>query len=91
MPKLIGLNWDERTAWEIEQKGWCEQVKLQMDDGTLVALSIYDPTRLRQEVEAEFASGKLFFAERNLIVVPQLTEKSILDAVEKLLSSGFFS
>ena len=41
MPKLIGLNWDERTAWEIEQKGWCEQVKLQMDDGTLVALSIY--------------------------------------------------
>ena len=91
MPKLVGLDWDEQTAWEIERKGWYEQAALQLDDGRLIPLSFYDPVRLRQELEADFSRGKRFFAEKNLVIVPQLTEESIVHAVEELITKGFFS
>jgi hypothetical protein len=90
MPKLIGLEWDEATAFDIENKGWYEQAQLQLDDGTLLSLSFWDPTRLSQELREDFASGKRFFTERNLIILPVLTEGAIRHAVEELLKRDFF-
>lgn len=90
MPKVIGLEWDEATAFEIQNKGWYEQAKLQKDDGTLVPLSFWDPIRLRHELEADFKSGRKYFAERNLIILPRLGEDAIRHAISELLSQGFF-
>jgi hypothetical protein len=90
MPKVIGLDWDEATAFDVQNKGWYEQAQLQKDDGTLVSLSFWDPVRLRQELEADFASGRKYFAERNLIILPKLTEDAIRMSVDELLTKGFF-
>ena len=91
MSKLIGLEWDEATALEVQNKGWYEQAQLRLDDGRLVPLSFWDPVRLSQELAEHFAFGKAFFTERNLIVLPLLTEGAIRHAVEELLAKGFFS
>jgi hypothetical protein len=91
MPKLTGLDWDDWTAFDVQNKGWYEQAQLQLDDGTRVPLSFWDPVRLDQELQDHFASGKIFFAVRNLIVVPLVTEDAIRDAVRELLTKGFFS
>ncbi len=90
MPNLIGLEWDDATAFEIQNKGWYEQAQLRLDDGTLKPLSFWDSVRLAQELKEHFASGRRFFAEQNLIVLPLLTEVAIRDAVEELLAKGFF-
>jgi len=90
MPELIGLDWDERLAWEVQNKGWYEQAELQMDDGRMVSLSLWDPVRFSQELEAHFALGEAFFAERNLIILPVLTEAAIRNALAKLISRGHF-
>ncbi len=63
---------------------------LQLDDGTLVPLSFWDPVRLNQELKQDFASGKKFFTERNLIILPRLTEDAIRHAVQEVLAKGFF-
>lgn len=90
MPKIIGLDWDAATAYDIQNKGWYEQAKLQKDDGTLVPLSFWDPVRLRQELEEDFRSGRKYFAEPNLIILPQLTEDAIRATIDELMAKGFF-
>ncbi|HEY1964013.1 MAG TPA: hypothetical protein VGG59_03740 [Acidobacteriaceae bacterium] len=91
MPILTGLNWDERTAFEVENKGWYEEVRLKMDDGRLIQLSIWDPIRLNQEVEAEFERGKSFIAEKYLIILPTITEAAIRQTVDQLVRTAFFA
>jgi hypothetical protein len=90
MPKVIGLEWDEATAVDVQNKGWYEQAKLQKDDGSLVPLSFWDPVRLRQEFEADFAAGRKYFTERNLIILPKLTEEAIRTTIDELLATDFF-
>jgi hypothetical protein len=89
MPKLIGLDWDAETAWEIRNKGWYELAKLQLDDGSLIPLSFRDPIRLGQELQAHFASGKSDFALQNLIILPELNERAMRPAATELSSRGF--
>jgi hypothetical protein len=54
MPKLIGLEWDEPTAFDVHNKGWYEQAQLLLDDGTLVPLSFWDPVHFSQELTSAF-------------------------------------
>jgi hypothetical protein len=82
------LDWDAATAFDVQNKGWYDQAELQMDDGRIVPLSFWDPVRLSQEIKADFESGKRFFTEQNLIVLPMLTEESIRNAVSELLRTG---
>ena|SRR5580704_10277222 len=88
---LIGLDFDEATAFDIKNKGWYGLAKLRLDDGTLIPLSFYDPIRLRQEVAEEFTQGKGHFAEANLIVVPNVTEAAMRQAATELWDQGFFT
>jgi hypothetical protein len=71
-------------------KGWFENAQLLMDDGRSFPLSFWDPTRLGQELEAHFARGEQFFAERNLIILPSVTEEAIRQTVLELIAKGFF-
>jgi hypothetical protein len=42
MPILTGLDWDEGTAFDVQNKGWYEMACLKMDDGKSIPLSIWD-------------------------------------------------
>lgn len=90
MPTLTGLDWDGRTAYEVANKGWYEGASLMMDDGRSIQLNVWDPVRLGQEVQAEFARGKSFFAEDHVIILPCITEAAIRQAVDQLIQKGFF-
>lgn len=90
MPILTGLDWDEGTAFDVQNKGWYEMACLKMDDGKSIPLSIWDPVRLTQEVQSDLASGRSFFAEKYLIILPRITEAAIRQTVNQLMHTGFF-
>jgi hypothetical protein len=48
-----------------------------------------DPTRLQQDIEAEFDDGRAAFAEANLVVVPQVTKSAIQAAIHELARRDF--
>jgi hypothetical protein len=61
-----------------------------LGDGRLLPLGFWNPVRLSQELTEHFASGRTYFAEPNLIVLPEVTEAAIRQAVESLVEKGFF-
>jgi len=84
------LDFDERTAWEIENKGWCGLVEIHLHDGEVAPISFWDDVRLLQEIAAQFAKGESFFAEPNMIVLPKLTGSNMRAALTALHAEGYF-
>jgi hypothetical protein len=82
---------DERAVYEIEQKGWFEQVAVRLPDGRLIPLCFWDPIRLSQELEMSVKSGGSCFAEPGMIIVPKVTLDSMRSAVEELYRVGYFN
>jgi hypothetical protein len=76
----------ENQEWEIEAKGWLEDVVIKLE-GQCYRLSIFDPTRLQQEAQSEHARGNIFF-EPNLIVVAAVSRAEIRRAVQLLIAQG---
>jgi hypothetical protein len=90
-PELVfSFEFDDRAAWEIEQKGWLEAVKVRLPDGKQIPICFYDPVRLSQELKAEITLGKSYLAEPGLIVPPKLTRDLMDSAVRELCSRGYF-
>ena len=58
---LFSFEFDERAAYEVEQKGWLEQVSVGLPDGRVISVCFYDPVRLAQELDSEVKRGKPFF------------------------------
>ena len=71
-------------------RGYCEGVTVELADGTVYPLYFYDPTRVKQTVEHEARSGRGFYTEPGLVVLPEVTVAAIREAVPGLLKSGFF-
>lgn len=90
-PTLVfSCDFDERTAYEVELKGWFEAVAVQLPNGLEIPLSFRDPVRLGQDLEAEIAVGKSCVAEPALIVIPKVTRANMTAAVDQLYQEGFF-
>jgi len=90
-PELVfNFELDERAAWEIEQKGWLEAVKVRLPDGSQIPICFYDPVRLSQELDGEVSEGRSCFAEPGLIVLPKITQELMNRAVRELHSRGYF-
>lgn len=90
-PKLVfAVDFDARTAFEAEQKGWFEAVAVQLPNGLEIPVSFRDPVRLAQDLEAEVTAGRCCVAEPALIVVPTITRANMTAAVEQLYREGFF-
>ena len=90
MPILTGLDWDEGTAFDVQNKGWYEMACLKMDDGKSIPLSIWDPVCLTQGVQSDLASGRSFFAEKYLIILPALPKRPFARRWTQLMHTGFF-
>src|SRR5271166_6440283 len=81
---------DDRAAWEAEDKGWLPGVTVELADGSRYPVFFYDPVRLSQDLEVDVSQGRPYAAEPGLIVLPQVTRAAIGEAVRQLVGTGFF-
>jgi hypothetical protein len=52
-------------------------------------ITIHDPVRLNQDIQAEFDGGRTMFSEMNSVVVPTVDKRSIEAAIDELARGGF--
>jgi hypothetical protein len=91
VPTLVfTYDFDERTAYEAELKGWFDAVSARLPNGLVVPLSFRDPVRLGQDLESEVMNGKCCLAEPALIVVPRVTRDYMDAAIAELHVDGYF-
>jgi hypothetical protein len=83
-------DFDDRTAWEVQQKGWFEGAVAVMPNGLEIALSFWDPVRLSQEISDGVRLGRACFAEPGLVIVPSVTRDHMQKAIEELAKAKYF-
>lgn len=75
-------------AWEVEAKGWFNDVVVETD-GQRFRITFYDIARLSQDIEDEL-SANAAFVEKNVVVVRNVTRVAIEQAVKFIaISEGF--
>jgi hypothetical protein len=83
-------DFDDLTAWEVEQKGWFECAVVTLPGGLQVPVSFWDPVRLKQDLENALKGGNVCLAEPALIIVPSVTREYMERAVGELFRNGYF-
>lgn len=90
-PTLVfTCEFDERTAWEVEQKGFFEHALTRLPNGLEIHVCFWDPIRLSQDLETGLKHGMSCFAEPGLIVVPSVTVDNMKSAIVQLYCNGYF-
>lgn len=79
-----------REEDEARRRGYRGDVRVELSDGRRFALVIYNPTRLAQDVERLAQAERSYFAEPNMIIVPEVTTERITAAVRALASGHHF-
>lgn len=74
-------------AWEVEAKGWFP-ANIAIPGGGMRRVTFYDPARLRQDIEADLAAGRLV-SIAGLIVVERVTADLMARAVANLPQDFF--
>ncbi|GAA1616048.1 hypothetical protein GCM10009733_010420 [Nonomuraea maheshkhaliensis] len=80
-------NWLDGYEHETQSKGYLVGVRVESDN-RVYDLVIYDPIRLRQDIEDEVQSAG-YFAAPNLLVVSVVTRAEIEAAIRDISGSGF--
>jgi hypothetical protein len=90
-PKLLFTEtFDERLAYEVEQKGWCGIGVVELPGQSQVRVFFYDPIRLAQDLQTDTKSGEACIAEPGMIVIPRVTFEQMEKAVNRLYDKGYF-
>jgi hypothetical protein len=87
---VLPVDYDEQSAFETPSRGYLSGASVRFADGRSYAVFFIDPVRLQQDLEGEAKWGRPYFAEPNLIVLPEVTEQAMRTAVEELAKNGFF-
>lgn len=82
--------YDARCEYETPLKGYLSDVEVRLVDGSCYQVYFIDPVRLQQTLEEDAASGRPYYAEPGMIVLPEVTTQAIQQAVHGLLRDGFF-
>ena len=82
--------YDARSEFETPARGYLSDVVVRLENGTSYQLFFVDPARLQQELAENGQSGKPYFVEPNLIVLPEVSTASIRKAVEGLVQASYF-
>jgi hypothetical protein len=83
--------YDERAEHEATSKGYLPDVEVRLSNGPHYKLCFFDHVRLGQDLEDQASSGRPYFAEPGLVVVPEVNTESIRKAVAGLWQEGFFN
>jgi len=87
---LFPEDFDERAEHEMRLKGWFGGVVVELQNGSRFELTFFDPVRMHQELSHSAQTGNPYFAEPNLVILPEVTSESIHKAVEGLVRDKFF-
>lgn len=88
---IIFPEWyDARCEQETLLKGYLSDVEVRLEDGSRYKLYFTDPIRLQQTLEDDAVSGRVYYAEPGLIVLPEVTTEAIRQAVSGLLRDEYF-
>jgi hypothetical protein len=83
-------DYDAQSEYETPSRGYLSEVVVELEDHSRYKLFFIDPVRLQQDLAGEIELGQPYFAEPNLIVLPQVTTASVRQAVEGLVREKFF-
>jgi hypothetical protein len=87
---LFPEDYDAQGEYETPFRGYLSDVIVQTRDGSRYRLFFIDPTRLQQELAEQTATGRAYFTEPNLVVLPEVTTESIRRTVDGLVRDGYF-
>jgi hypothetical protein len=82
--------YDARAEYEAPLKGYLSHVEVHLEDGSRYRLFFIDPVRLQQTLEEDTASGRPYYTEPGLVVLPEVTTQAIQQAVPGLVRDGYF-
>src|SRR5437867_94809 len=83
-------SYDAQAECETPHRGYLSDVVVQFEDGASYRLYFSDSMRLQQTLEDDMASGRPYYAEPGLVVLPEVTSEAIRRAVAGLWREGFF-
>ena len=84
---LVPDDYDAQSESETPLRGYLSDVEVKMD-ALRYRLFFIDPVRLGQELASNIETGACYFAEPNLIVLPEVTTAAMKTAIEGLARSG---
>lgn len=88
---IVFPDWyDSRGEYETSFKGYLPDVEVRLEDGSRYKLYFTDPIRLQQTLDEDASSGRAYYAEPGLVIVPEVTTQAIQQAVHGLLRDGYF-
>lgn len=82
---------DDDEDAEVLMRGYRSHVWAELADGSRHPVTFYDMARLQQTLDDECASGRPFFTEPGLIVLPEVSLAIMEAAVRILAAEGFFA
>src|SRR5437773_6590234 len=89
VPRLVfPEGFTDRDEWEMERKGFVHAF-LECEDGCRYGVLFIDPVRLGQDVEATLESGRSYYYESGLVVVPEVTIAALNKIIPDLVEEGF--
>ena len=81
---------DEQADFEAPFRGYLPGVTVELEDGTHHQVSFIDPVRLEQSLADNTLTGRRYYAEPGLIVIPEVTAEAIQSAVQGMWEDGYF-
>jgi hypothetical protein len=87
---LFPADYDAQSEFETPLRGYLSEVEVEME-GARYRLFFIDPVRLGQELKSNVDTGRCYFAEPNLVILPEVTTEAIKKAVDGLVRDGFFN
>jgi hypothetical protein len=79
---------DEQAEFELPYRGYLPDVIVGSEDGTRHRLTFIDTARLQQGLADNVRTGRHYFTEPGLIVLPEVTSEAVRRAVQGLWDEG---
>jgi hypothetical protein len=83
--------YDAQAEFEAPFRGYLPDVIVQLEDGSRRRLSFIDPVRLGQSLSSNAQCGRAYYAERGLVILPEVSTEAIHKAVHGLWEDGYFT
>lgn len=87
---LFPTDYDAQSEFETPSRGYLSDVVVQLEDGSRYALYFTDLTRLSQTLAEDARQGHPYYAEPNLVVLPEVTTAAVRTAVLGLWQDSYF-
>ena len=87
---IFTQEFDQEVADLVEMKEWCGIGVVEMPDGKQIELYFTTPRRLASDFESGLKSGEICMAEPCMIIISEVTRKSMEAAVKQLYDEGYF-